>query len=52
MDGIRGVYAGLNTCLLGIFVYRGLYFGMYDSGKKLLLNESLERNYFVKLLYA
>lgn len=30
-DGIRGLYRGFNISFVGIFVYRGLYFGLYDS---------------------
>jgi solute carrier family 25 (adenine nucleotide translocator) protein 4/5/6/31 len=30
-DGIQGLYRGFNISAVGIFVYRGLYFGLYDS---------------------
>jgi solute carrier family 25 (adenine nucleotide translocator) protein 4/5/6/31 len=30
-DGIQGLYRGFNISFVGIFVYRGLYFGLYDS---------------------
>ncbi|KAJ0692788.1 putative mitochondrial carrier protein [Helianthus annuus] len=30
-DGIAGLYRGFPLSAAGIFVYRGLYFGMYDS---------------------
>jgi len=30
-DGIRGLYRGFNISFVGIFVYRGLYFGLYDT---------------------
>jgi len=30
-EGIRGLYAGFNISFVGIFVYRGLYFGLYDT---------------------
>lgn len=30
-DGIAGLYRGFNISFVGIFVYRGLYFGLYDS---------------------
>jgi solute carrier family 25 (mitochondrial adenine nucleotide translocator), member 4/5/6/31 len=39
-DGIRGLYSGFVVAFLSIFVYRGLYFGVYDFGKKSLLDES------------
>jgi len=30
-DGITGLYRGFNISFVGIFVYRGLYFGLYDT---------------------
>jgi len=36
-DGIQGLYRGFNISCVGIIVYRGLYFGMYDSLKPVLL---------------
>lgn len=36
-DGIVGLYRGFNVSIVGITVYRGLYFGMYDSLKPVLL---------------
>ncbi|KAF6157683.1 hypothetical protein GIB67_037256 [Kingdonia uniflora] len=35
-NGISGLYRGFNISCVGIIVYRGLYFGMYDSLKPLL----------------
>ncbi|SAM08756.1 hypothetical protein [Absidia glauca] len=35
-DGIAGLYRGFNISCVGIIVYRGLYFGMYDSIKPVL----------------
>jgi len=35
-DGIQGLYRGFNIACGGIVVYRGLYFGLYDSLKPLL----------------
>ncbi|CAH1111233.1 unnamed protein product [Psylliodes chrysocephalus] len=35
-DGLMGLYRGLNASIQGIFVYRGVYFGFYDSVKVLL----------------
>jgi len=37
-DGIRGLYSGFTVAFFSIFVYRGLYFGVYDFGKKALLD--------------
>jgi len=36
-DGVQGLYRGFNISCVGIIVYRGLYFGMYDSLKPVLL---------------
>lgn len=30
-DGIAGLYRGFVPSVVGIIVYRGLYFGLYDS---------------------
>jgi len=35
-DGIVGLYRGFNISVVGIVVYRGLYFGLYDSIKPML----------------
>jgi solute carrier family 25 (adenine nucleotide translocator) protein 4/5/6/31 len=35
-DGVAGLYRGFVISCVGIVVYRGLYFGMYDSLKPLL----------------
>lgn len=35
-DGIAGLYRGFNISCVGIIVYRGLYFGLYDSVKPML----------------
>jgi len=40
--GIRGLYRVFNISCVGIIVYRGLYFGMYDSLKPVLLVGSLQ----------
>lgn len=44
-DGIAGLYRGFGPSVLGIVVYRGLYFGMYDSFKPILLTGSLEGSF-------
>jgi len=35
-DGIQGIYRGFVISCVGIFIYRGLYFGMYDTLKPIL----------------
>ncbi|KAK0737295.1 mitochondrial carrier domain-containing protein [Apiosordaria backusii] len=44
-DGIRGLYRGFGPSVAGIVVYRGLYFGMYDSIKPVLLVGDLQNNF-------
>lgn len=36
-DGIAGLYRGFNITCVGVFVYRGLFFGLYDSLRPALL---------------
>jgi solute carrier family 25 (adenine nucleotide translocator) protein 4/5/6/31 len=36
-DGIRGLYRGFGPSVAGIMVYRGAYFGGYDSLKPVVL---------------
>ncbi|CAI0385475.1 unnamed protein product [Linum tenue] len=38
-DGVAGLYRGFNISCVGIIVYRGLYFGMYDSLKPVVLTD-------------
>ncbi|PWZ27753.1 ADP,ATP carrier protein 2, mitochondrial [Zea mays] len=45
-DGIAGLYRGFNISCVGIIVYRGLYFGLYDSIKPVVLTGSLQDNFF------
>jgi len=49
-DGIAGLYRGFGPSVLGIVVYRGLYFGMYDSIKPVILVGSLEGNFLASFL--
>merc|ERR1712024_175814 len=36
-DGIQGLYRGFAISAVGIFIYRGMYFGMFDTLKPMLL---------------
>jgi solute carrier family 25 (adenine nucleotide translocator) protein 4/5/6/31 len=36
-DGIAGLYRGFAISCVGIFIYRGLYFGLYDTIKPIFL---------------
>jgi len=38
-DGIQGLYRGFVISCVGIFIYRGLYFGLYDTLRPLVLGE-------------
>jgi len=35
-DGIKGLYRGFTLGVLGIFIYRAIYFGVYDTAKPYL----------------
>merc|ERR1719228_1093325 len=39
-DGIRGLYRGFGISCTYIFIYRGLYFGLFDSLKPIVLCDS------------
>ncbi|KAK3723444.1 ADP/ATP carrier protein [Vermiconidia calcicola] len=49
-DGVAGLYRGFMPSVTGIIVYRGLYFGMYDSIKPVLLTGKLEGNFLASFL--
>jgi solute carrier family 25 (adenine nucleotide translocator) protein 4/5/6/31 len=49
-DGISGLYRGFNISCVGIIVYRGLYFGLFDSIKPLLpgdLKNNMAASFFL-----
>jgi len=48
-DGIQGLYRGFNISCVGIVVYRGLYFGLYDSLKP-LLPANLKDSFFASFM--
>jgi len=39
-DGIQGLYRGFVISAVGIFIYRGMYFGLFDTLKPLLLGDN------------
>ncbi|CED84778.1 eukaryotic adp atp carrier [Phaffia rhodozyma] len=49
-DGIAGLYRGFVPSVVGIVVYRGLYFGGYDSLKPVVLVGPLEGNFLASFL--
>ena len=48
-DGIAGLYRGFVISCIGIVIYRGLYFGVYDTAKA-LLPANIQENFFVNFL--
>lgn len=49
-DGVAGLYRGFVISCVGIIVYRGLYFGMYDSIKPVLLTGDLADNFLAAFM--
>ncbi|KAG0056103.1 ADP/ATP carrier protein [Gryganskiella cystojenkinii] len=48
-DGVLGLYRGFPLSVAGIVVYRGLYFGLYDSVKP-LLPESMRGSFLASFI--
>jgi len=48
-DGIQGLYRGFVVSCVGIIVYRGLYFGMFDTVIP-SLPKNLRENFFAKFM--
>ncbi|KAK6919619.1 Mitochondrial substrate/solute carrier [Dillenia turbinata] len=44
-DGVVGLYRGFNISCVGNVMYRGLYFGLYDSLKPVILVGNLQDNF-------
>ncbi|KDE03493.1 ADP,ATP carrier protein [Microbotryum lychnidis-dioicae p1A1 Lamole] len=49
-DGIAGLYRGFLPSVAGIVVYRGLYFGMYDSLKPVVLTGNLKGSFVASFM--
>ncbi|XP_059454624.1 ADP,ATP carrier protein ER-ANT1 [Corylus avellana] len=49
-DGIVGLYRGFGASIMGITLYRGMYFGIYDTMKPIVLVGSFEGNFFASFL--
>ncbi|XP_074317122.1 ADP,ATP carrier protein ER-ANT1 isoform X2 [Silene latifolia] len=45
-DGVAGLYRGFSVSIVGITIYRGMYFGLYDTVKPIVLVGPLEGNFF------
>jgi len=50
-DGVKGLYQGFGISVFSIFIYRGLYFGGFDTGKSLLPGYN-NFNFFQKFFFA
>lgn len=49
-DGIAGLYRGFTLSVVGIMIYRGLYFGLYDSIKPLVVTGSLDGSFLASFI--
>ncbi|GAB2250636.1 hypothetical protein Droror1_Dr00016886 [Drosera rotundifolia] len=49
-DGIKGLYRGFGVSLVGITLYRGMYFGIYDTMKPVVLVGPFEDKFFASFL--
>jgi len=47
-DGVSGLYRGFVISCVGIFIYRGFYFGMYDTLKPIFFGE--DANLFLSFI--
>lgn len=45
-DGIKGLYRGFGASIVGITLYRGMYFGLYDTLKPVILVGNLQVSTF------
>ena len=51
-DGVGGLYRGFTISCVGIIVYRGAYFGLYDTAKGALFKDDRSANFFAKWAIA
>jgi len=49
-DGVAGLYRGFVISCVGIIVYRGLYFGLYDSLKPVVLTGDMKDSFLGSFL--
>ncbi|CAL9188101.1 unnamed protein product [Musa hybrid cultivar] len=49
-DGVAGLYRGFGVSIMGITMYRGLYFGIYDTLKPVVLVGPLEGNFLASFI--
>ncbi|KAK0410695.1 hypothetical protein QR680_005280 [Steinernema hermaphroditum] len=46
-NGLIGLYRGFNSSVQGIFIYRGAYFGLFDTATSLVVDDRKKLNFFV-----
>ena len=51
-DGIFGIYRGLGASIGCAFIYRALYFGLFDSGKSILFEDFKNANLLLVWAFA
>jgi len=51
-DGVAGLYRGFLPSVIGISVYRGLWFGLNDFVRPLVLTGSLKSNFLATFLFG
>jgi len=51
-DGLKGLYQGFGVSVIGIIIYRGFYFGSYDTAKQVIFTLPGMNNIFVKFIVA
>lgn len=51
-DGPLGLYRGFGISVMGIIVYRGAYFGLFDTGNAIIFGDSKDANFFAMWGFA
>ena len=51
-DGLIGMYRGFGISVIGIFIYRALYFGMFDTGKDALFADFRNASFLLTWAFA
>ena len=51
-DGVYGLYRGFGISVVGIIIYRALYFGMFDTFKNILFKDFKNANLFAVWAFA
>jgi len=51
-DGVMGLYRGFTLAVGGIILYRGAYFGLFDTGKAVLFPDVKNANALELFLFA